>query len=377
MDTTGLRHSPRKGKPTEKADAANTEAARKQRTAKRCLKCGPPFKLLKDCPIHSKRGSAARRGSGKKDAPPRGMVLTPPSSPAAMDDAPPPAPEMPTTPSPSPQSLFHSGGKAKYTYITLLMKLNPSILATSFDVPENIDPLLRQNPPVPQIDPENPLLDPPEPPERAPSPQLGPEAPSSPSSLPGWDTPTSSPSKRHRIARTFVNGQHEHPTRETPTFGEMKVKRGQEEHRILRTGSLVGRVPRKKLNRHFNRKLERILLSCERLSDETDCWLYVAAHHPSVQGEYTHWVSPQMQHDLPSAPLNFLENTSGKMFSAMKSARRQDVATVELQAAQLRAERDAAHSRNVQIQDVVDKLAERLRASGAEVSDLLAGLGSG
>ncbi|KAL0578175.1 hypothetical protein V5O48_003806 [Marasmius crinis-equi] len=256
------------------------------------MKCGPPFVLQKDCPVHSRKATAgkkAKKGVDIQSPPPTVMPAT----------APPSAPDAPVAPQPA------------------LEGQNPRVGA-SFLNPNNIDPSLRQLPSAPLHDPESPLVDPDEdggsilPPSST-------LLPSTPQSMGGWDSPSPSPSTRIRLAHTFLNGERQHPTREKPTFGFMKV------------------------NRHFNRKMDRILLA--------------------------------MQRDLPRGPLSFLEETSGNLFSAMKTARRQDVATVELQAAQLRAERDAARNATAEIQDVVEKLAARLRAVGGDVGDLIPGLG--
>ncbi|KAJ8090537.1 hypothetical protein PM082_002425 [Marasmius tenuissimus] len=135
---------------------------------------------------------------------------------------------------------------------------------------------------------------------------------SSVSSSPLPSTPsTPSPSTRVRYARTYLHGQRQHPTRAKPTFGSMIAKKGSSRYEVVWTGSLVGRVDRKDMNRRFTRGLDRILLNCERLADETGCWLYLATNHPSVHGEYVHWMSPSMHQDLPSDTRVRFDDTAG------------------------------------------------------------------
>ncbi|KAL0572360.1 hypothetical protein V5O48_009595 [Marasmius crinis-equi] len=136
---------------------------------------------------------------------------------------------------------------------------------------------------------------------------------------------------------------------------------------VVRTGALLGRVERKDMNRRYVRSMDRLLLNCEKLADETDCWLYIAAHHPSSHGEYIHFTSPSMRNDLPPQAREVLDHTSSTIFSALKAARRQDVASVELSAARARAERDAALNEAAQKQRVIDELCRAIKDQGVDM----------
>ncbi|KAL0569175.1 hypothetical protein V5O48_012803 [Marasmius crinis-equi] len=175
-------------------------------------------------------------------------------------------------------------------------------------------------------------------PEPDSSPFASSPSPSSPSLGPITPTPASCSWQ----ARTYINGQRQQPTLENPVYGLLSAKKGSSEYEVLQTGALLGRVEKKNVNRRFVRNMDRLLLNCEKLADETDCWLYIAAHHPTSQGEFVHFTSPAMQKDLPPQACNVLDNTSSSLFSALKTARRQDLAAVELSAAKARAERDVA-----------------------------------
>ncbi|KAL0058333.1 hypothetical protein AAF712_015001 [Marasmius tenuissimus] len=197
---------------------------------------------------------------------------------------------------------------------------------------------------------------------------------SSPRSSPMPSTPTLI--RRNRVSRTFINGIRLRATNAKPHYGFMNAKKGSSGYKIVRTGSLLGPLPRHQINHRFTRTIDRILLNCEKVSNETGCWLYIAAHHPSVQGEHVHWMSPAMRDDLPPNTVDRLNNTSSSLFSALKLARRQNVAEVELEAGKARAERDAAQKTLVEQQTVIAKLAATLRSQGLNVNSILGPDGS-
>ncbi|KAL0067410.1 hypothetical protein AAF712_005639 [Marasmius tenuissimus] len=152
----------------------------------------------------------------------------------------------------------------------------------------------------------------------------------------------------------------------------MIAKKGSSRYEVVRTGSLVRRVDRKDMNRRFTRGLDRILLNCERLADETGCWLYLATNHPSVHGEYVHWMSPSMHQDLPSDTRVRFDDTAGGLFAALKAARRQNIVDVHLEASQCRAELDAAKEDAAQKQALIDRLTAYVSSQGGDINRLLA-----
>ncbi|KAL0563392.1 hypothetical protein V5O48_018678 [Marasmius crinis-equi] len=184
--------------------------------------------------------------------------------------------------------------------------------------------------------------------------------------------PTPTPASRNRQARTYIDGVRKVPKKGQEWWGSMTVGKGSQTTEILRTGALLGQVDRSEVNRTFTRNLSRILLLCERLADETDCWLYIAANHPSVKGEHTHWTSPVMSNDVPSQHLEPFRDHSARLFRALKKARRHDVADVELQAAQARSERDEARSSAAEKQVIIDALNAHLQSQGVDMATILA-----
>ncbi|KAL0057670.1 hypothetical protein AAF712_015683 [Marasmius tenuissimus] len=182
---------------------------------------------------------------------------------------------------------------------------------------------------------------------------------------------TPSPSTRVRYARTYLHGQRLHPTRAKPSFGTMIAHKGSSQYEVVRTGSLVGRVDRKDMNRRFTRGLDRILLNCEKLADETGCWLYIGTNHPSVHGEYVHWMSPSMRQDLPADTRLRFDKTAGSLFSALKAARRQNIVDVHLEASQCRAELDAAKADAARKQALINKLTEYVNNQGGDMTRFL------
>ncbi|KAL0066839.1 hypothetical protein AAF712_006034 [Marasmius tenuissimus] len=186
-------------------------------------------------------------------------------------------------------------------------------------------------------------------------------------------TPSPSPTSRrcNRISRTVISGVRQRATQLCPTFGLMSAKKGSAPYDVVRTGSLVGRVEKSEVNRRFTRSLDRILLQCERLADETDGWVFVAAQHPSVQGEHVHWTLPAMAAELPPDATTRLDGTMSALFKALKTARRQNVAEVELEATKAWAERDLAQSHLAEKDAIITRLAEQLRSQGMNIEDLL------
>ncbi|KAL0569437.1 hypothetical protein V5O48_012525 [Marasmius crinis-equi] len=202
-------------------------------------------------------------------------------------------------------------------------------------------------------------------------PDLMPDPPQSATLSPS-SSPSPSPSKaqRNRTARTYIDGKRRTPKVDDPIWGLMKARKGSQPYDVMRTGALLGPVDRSVVNKRFNTNIQRILLKCEQLADETNCWLYIAASHPTVQGEYLHWTSPAIQQDLPARIVAHWDETSADIFRGLRTARRQDIVQVEIEAAQVRKERDVALEQAASQKSVVDKLIARLRASGQDLSDL-------
>ncbi|KAJ8074610.1 hypothetical protein PM082_015513 [Marasmius tenuissimus] len=190
-------------------------------------------------------------------------------------------------------------------------------------------------------------------------------------------SPPSTPSQSSRIRypRTYLHGRREHPTHAHPSFGMMSANKGSLKYEVVCTGSLIGRVERKDMNRRFMQGLDRILLKCERLADETGCWLQIGANHPSVHGEYVHceyvhWMSPSMRQDLPPDTQARFDSTTSGLFSALKAVRRENIVDVHLKASQCRAELDAAKTEVAKKQALIDKLIEYVSSQGGDVGQL-------
>ncbi|KAL0569083.1 hypothetical protein V5O48_012885 [Marasmius crinis-equi] len=392
---TTHRHSPRKPKPTERAEHA--QEAKKPRAPRRCIQCGgPPFTLLKECTIHSRRAAARSKEASQSFQPAADPPIAAPGS------------QMVTTPTPrtgspsldlfganglesrdraaqdtaehsaqqafsAPYSMVPGGSTLQDSSVPELNRVSPP--SAGFDL-NNLDPRLR--------DANDEIFGSTPPPPLSSSPNM----PATPSKRITSDdvndnsnndddlllTPTPAAGKRHKGAkRTDVDGANNrvYATLKDARYGMMTAKRGNKDLQILRPGALIGRLERSRVNRHFHRKFNQILIACERLADETDCWLHIAANHPSVQGEYTHWMSPQMAHDVPPEPMAFFEQTASEVFRILKQARRHDVATAELEAARFRAERDMAVNSVAEKDMILEKLAARCHAQGTDISDIL------
>ncbi|KAK1230092.1 hypothetical protein PQX77_006807 [Marasmius sp. AFHP31] len=404
-----IRASPRKGNPTERAKQLKTATARRPR---RCLKCpGPDYPLQKDCTEHSNRAVARARTQVSQDSPTalaNSSALPPTTNlPVEHDPVLSHAPDTPCGLSldnvhPPPTIALQQGSEPHFGSYPQDVRSSPSSSPNPFD-PDSQDlgataDLLGSTLPPPFNNFQAPST-----PSRSNAssssntfqfsePLQGIASPgrssTSYNSSPSPSSPTRS-ARRNRVARTLVGGVRQRPTRLKPTFGLMSAKKGTatygainsglEKHvsanytesDVVRTGALVGRVEKSEVNRRFTRSLDRILLKCERLADETDGWLFIAAQHPSVQGEYVHWTSPAMAAELPPHARDRFNATSSALFQALKTARRQNVADIELQATKARAERDAAQSSLAEKEAIIERLSAHLRSQGMEMDAVL------
>ena len=95
---------------------------------------------------------------------------------------------------------------------------------------------------------------------------------------------------------------------------------------------------------------------CEKLSHQTGCWLYLAAHHPNVTGGFVHYASPRLMTEGPEQT-DVMHKAAKEMFHGLKLARVQEAAQlsadllntqtqlVESQRKQLEMERELAEYR--------------------------------
>ncbi|KAJ8090495.1 hypothetical protein PM082_002383 [Marasmius tenuissimus] len=77
--------------------------------------------------------------------------------------------------------------------------------------------------------------------------------------------------KRSCITRTCENSECLRASHTKPHYGFMLAKRGDKEYSVVRPGLLFGRMEEGKVTQHFTECLDRILIMCERVYDETGC----------------------------------------------------------------------------------------------------------
>ncbi|KAK1222324.1 hypothetical protein PQX77_014831, partial [Marasmius sp. AFHP31] len=250
-----------------------------QRAPRRCKKCpGPPFPLVRDCVLHSKRAAARTKKQGpivitSTNDPTAGHSTPPETSlnadPQVLQGAADPTSSMPAAPS-------QDGATATAIPARLTTPATPAPLTEQS--------LLNANPTSPDpfgLDPQEQELDPQEPDETGQSltgtsPDLlsvtgnspldhYPSTPSGSSARglsPGSSTPsTPSISRRARLSRTYLNGQRQRACNSRPLFGKMTIKRRTKPMDIVRTGSLTGLASPKSVNRKFVRRVESLLLA--------------------------------------------------------------------------------------------------------------------
>ncbi|KAL0067312.1 hypothetical protein AAF712_005538 [Marasmius tenuissimus] len=344
------RASPRKSNPTERA----RQSTHGERRPRRCLKCpGPNYPLQKDLASHAPEQSCGLSLDTLEPIPPAfGQATSDLSLGPTTQDLQSLLAIDPVEPDQS--DSYNLASMERDLGSTLLPPFN------NFQAPttprrqindDSFDGL--------QLEDSQPSL---------PTPGSGSTTSTS------WDvtpSPSASVIRRLRVSRTIISGVRQRPTRLRPTFGMMSAKKGSATYDVVRTGALVGRVEKSEVNRRFTRSLDRILLKCERLADETDGWLFIAAQHPSVQGEYVHWTSPAMAAELPPQARTRLNTTTSALFSALKTARRQNVAEIELQATKARAERDLARNSLAEKEAIIERLSAHLRSQGMSMDQVL------
>ncbi|KAF8697716.1 hypothetical protein AX14_001274 [Amanita brunnescens Koide BX004] len=85
--------------------------------------------------------------------------------------------------------------------------------------------------------------------------------------------------------------------------------------------------------KRFHRELNNIIARCERLSQETNCWLVLAAQHSSSGTAATHYTSPNLRRDAMEDTLGII-NKFQSVTSSLLQAKRQDALEIARQLAE-------------------------------------------
>ncbi|KAJ8083316.1 hypothetical protein PM082_009188 [Marasmius tenuissimus] len=207
--------------------------------------------------------------------------------------------------------------------------------------------------------------------EHAPLPPSSPSPHASSPSLSRSSSPSPQAiSKRSHISRTYKNGKRLRPTRANPHYGLLVAKKGDKDYSIVRSGRLFGPMTEGKVTQHFVECMDCILILCECVHDETGCWLQVSAGHPNSRGEHIHWESPSFEGDTPDMVFERLNALMKTIYSTLKTACRQDIASVEFQAAQCLRQRDEANQRVKEQQNILSQLALYLTTQGTSIEQI-------
>ncbi|KAL0062838.1 hypothetical protein AAF712_010293 [Marasmius tenuissimus] len=164
------------------------------------------------------------------------------------------------------------------------------------------------------------------------------QAPDSDSDKEEDATTTPTPSSRSGRVR---------PTRAFYPYGEVaNVMRGKAPLTVYRTKPRTGRLDDlKKSTRRFKDTMHRLFNSAEKLSDETGCWMFLAAQLPNAQMPFLHWVSPTMEDEMPEIHLNRLRTLTQRCFDNLIAGRRQDLAVLSDEKRQLEQKLEEMHAR--------------------------------
>ncbi|KAH6881229.1 hypothetical protein BKA70DRAFT_1024846, partial [Coprinopsis sp. MPI-PUGE-AT-0042] len=153
------------------------------------------------------------------------------------------------------------------------------------------------------------------------------------------------------------------PSMSNPIFGTIQgVGRGAEIIDLPRSTKL--RPVQKKqaaATKNYNRWAQDVLTRCEDISLRSQCWLYIAIHHPQSKAPFYHYTSPKLRREAPDQLASFHKLVSKTMSSVMQADRK---GKVDIQAELLIAQEHAleAESRAKSNADEVERL-KRLLAS--------------
>ncbi|KAF8068963.1 hypothetical protein FPV67DRAFT_1448800 [Lyophyllum atratum] len=365
------RKSPRKYSPSKKAistDKATTSSkkqstlpqTKKARGPLRCQRC-PDHPLLKECPVHSAKRKRPTTTSLKQENPALDpLTPQPPSIPPGtvldQDCLTPQASEPPSEPpSTIPDQEEENSESSIHPDLRTPRRPHP------FHGPQiprlNLFPQLssgRDYSPVAQQD-------------------MGVGTPSSsPVCLPGTLPPSSPPPSSPVMSSTLLSRDSVHsspspgtrirPTAANPFHGMVEgAMQGSKQVDIVRQHE--PRPPATVLSaasRRFRAEIRDIIERCERLSAETNCWLFVAGQHSQAasSNSFYHYASPNLRQDA-YPQTSELVNNFGAVVEALLLLNKQKVIELNMRSGRMEREKMATEEEAKQVRAELAAKAEQ------------------
>lgn len=109
---------------------------------------------------------------------------------------------------------------------------------------------------------------------------------------------------------------------------------------------------------------------CERLSQETGCWMYITSQHPDAHNSFEHFTSRRLLNEPDHSLLDELHNNAARMYNVLYRSRHSNLQQMTAQArdaeevatkarevaARAEAELDATKKQLQESQAIIDRL---------------------
>ena len=110
---------------------------------------------------------------------------------------------------------------------------------------------------------------------------------------------------------------------------------------------------------------------CENISNETGCWLYFAAQHPTASAPFIHYASPRLRRDA-KPQVTEIQQQLVKMFSALQTSRRQEAMELAVELAQAQDQHKEAVAEVKQVRNTLAEERAKIAAQEALIAQLQA-----
>lgn len=101
-------------------------------------------------------------------------------------------------------------------------------------------------------------------------------------------------------------------------------------------------------------------MKCERISNETSCWLYISGQHINGRSGFFNYVSPRLCREAKKEEVTEIQNTFNLLYATLLGARRSDAVELSHQAEKYKAElkeaQDMIAMQNAQIAQLQSEL---------------------
>jgi hypothetical protein len=112
-------------------------------------------------------------------------------------------------------------------------------------------------------------------------------------------------------------------------------------------------------------------VQCENLSNETGCWLYFAAQHPTASSPFVHYSSPRIRRDAKPQLIE-IQQQFLKIFSALQTSRRHEAMELAVELAQAQEQHKEAAAEVEQVRNALAEERAKIVAQEALIARLQA-----